>query len=441
MSVRSAVRRHRRRALFLALPVLAAALAPTAAQASWPGLNGWESFSSNRFDTAISGDIFVMPPIGLPQVQLTTARPDDAQSAVVARRQAHRLQEPPQRQQRAVRHERRRQRPDPPDELVPRQRGPAGAGRPTAPALLYRQTPDNPITQNADIWQIDVNPAAPNPRPVLERTGDERYPSYSPDGTKILFRGDQDLVDHSGDEELYVMNADGTDVVQLTHNDVFDSAPAFSPDGTKIAFESARDSGDPLALDIYVMNADGTDVRRLTADPAHDEGPIFSPDGTKIAFASLRSGQEDIWVMNADGSDLRQLTDDPARDESPDWQPVPFDMTGHIACGDVGLDRGQASSVAARERVVRHRADPGPALGRRGRRRRPARAPARVRLHDRAAHVRPRARPLREGRGGARRSASRRGVRVARPGGHASLRRRSAGRLTARRAHILRAAR
>ena len=302
MSVRSAVRRHHRRALFLALPVLACVLVPTAAQASWPGLNGWESFSSNRFDTAISGDIFVMPPIGLPQVQLTTARPDDAQSA----------------------------------------------WSPDGTRLLYRKTPDNPITQNADIWQIDVNPAAPNPRPVLERTGDERYPSYSPDGTKIVFRGDQDLIDHSGDEELYVMNADGTDIVQLTHNDVFDSAPAFSPDGTKIAFESARDSGDPLALDIYVMNADGTDVRRLTTDPAHDEGPIFSPDGTKIAFASLRSGQEDIWVMNADGSGQRQLTDDPARDESPDWQPVPFDMTGHTACGDAGLDRGQASSVAAR---------------------------------------------------------------------------------------------
>ena len=347
MSVRSAVRRRGRRALILALPVLACMLAPTAAQASWPGLNGWESFSSNRFDTAISGDIFVMPPIGLPQVQLTTARPDDAQSAWS-----------PDGRRIAFKSRRNGN-----NELYVMNADGSGQTRltnsfnvsegqpawsPDGTRLLYRKTPDNPITQNADIWQIDVNPAAPNPRPVLERTGDERYPSYSPDGTKIVFRGDQDLIDHSGDEELYVMNADGTDIVQLTHNAVFDSAPAFSPDGTKIAFESARDSGDPLALDIYVMNADGTDVRRLTTDPAHDEGPIFSPDGTKIAFASLRSGQEDIWVMNADGSGQRQLTDDPARDESPDWQPVPFDMTGHTACGDAGLDRGQASSVAAR---------------------------------------------------------------------------------------------
>jgi len=347
MSVRSAVRRHHRRALFLALPVLACVLVPTAAQASWPGLNGWESFSSNRFDTAISGDIFVMPPIGLPQVQLTTARPDDAQSAWSpdGKRIAF-------KSRRNGNNELFVMNPDGSDQtrLTNSFRVSEGqpAWSPDGTRLLYRQTPDNPITQNADIWQIDVDPAAPNARPVLERTGDERYPSYSPDGTKILFRGDQDLIDHSGDEELYVMNADGTDIVQLTHNDVFDSAPAFSPDGTKIAFESARDSGDPLALDIYVMNADGTDVRRLTTDPAHDEGPIFSPDGTKIAFASLRSGQEDIWVMNADGSGQRQLTDDPARDESPDWQPVPFDMTGHTACGDAGLDRGQASSVAAR---------------------------------------------------------------------------------------------
>jgi Tol biopolymer transport system component len=218
---------------------------------------------------------------------------------------------------------------------------------PDGARLLYRKTPDNPITQDADIWQIDVDPANPNPRAVLERAGDERYPSYSPDGTKIVFRGDHDLVDHSGDEELYVMNADGTNIVQLTSNTVFDSAPAFSPDGTKLAFESARDSGNALVLDIYVMNADGSDVRRLTADPAHDEGPIWSPDGTKIAFTSERGGSSDIWVMNADGSGVRRLTDDPARDESPDWQGIPFATAGHVACGDAGLARGQATSVVA----------------------------------------------------------------------------------------------
>src|SRR3954447_5922630 len=131
-----------------------------------------------------------------------------------------------------------------------------------------------------------------------------------------------------------LMDADGTNVVQLTSNDVFDSAPAFSPDGTKLAFESARDSGDALVLDIYVMDTDGSDVRRLTADPAHDEGPIWSPDGTKIALTSERGGSSDVWVMASDGSGLRRLTDDPSRDESPDWQAVPFATAGPVAWGD-----------------------------------------------------------------------------------------------------------
>src|SRR5919108_5527859 len=78
---RSTAWRRRRRALSLVVAGLAATLVPASAQASWPGLNGWLSFSSNRFDTALSGDIFVMPSFGLPQAQLTDARPDDAQSA------------------------------------------------------------------------------------------------------------------------------------------------------------------------------------------------------------------------------------------------------------------------------------------------------------------------------------------------------------------------
>jgi Tol biopolymer transport system component len=340
----SARRRHRRALCLIVLGL--AAVAPASAQASWPGLNGWLSFSSNRFGTAASGDIFAMPSFGLPQVQLTEVRPDDAQSAWSpdGRRIAF-------KSRRNGNNELYVMNADGSDETRLTNSFRVSEGQPfwspDGTRLLYRQTPDNPITQNADIWQIDVNPASPNARPVLERVGDERYPSYSPDGTKIVFRGDTDLVDHSGDEELYVMNADGTNIVRLTSNAVFDSAPAFSPDGTKLAFESARDSGNALVLDIYVMNADGSDVRRLTADPAHDEGPIWSPDGTKIAFTSERGGSSDIWVMNADGSGVRRLTDDPSRDESPDWQAIPFATAGHVACGDVGLARGQATSVVA----------------------------------------------------------------------------------------------
>src|SRR4051795_4698964 len=323
-----------------------AAIAPASAQASWPGLNGWLSFSSNRFGNALSGDIFAMPSFGLPQAQLTEVRADDAQSAWSpdGRRIAF-------KSRRNGNNELYVMDADGTDETRLTNSFRVSEGQPfwspDGRRLLFRKTPDNPIVQEADIWQIDVDPANPDPRPVLERAGDERYPSYSPDGSKIVFRGDTDLVDHSGDEELYVMDADGTDIVRLTDNAVFDSAPAFSPDGTKLAFESARDSGDPLKLDIYVMNADGSDVRRLTADPAHDEGPIWSPDGTKIAFTSERGGSSDIWVMGADGSGVRRLTDDPARDESPDWQAGPFPTAGHVASGDGAARPRAATSVVS----------------------------------------------------------------------------------------------
>ncbi|HEX2105305.1 MAG TPA: hypothetical protein VHF51_16760 [Solirubrobacteraceae bacterium] len=352
MSPATCAARARRGMLSLVVLAAAGAAAAGPAAASWPGLNGWTSFSSNRLGTAASGDVFAMPPVGDPERRLTTEPADDGQSAWS-----------PNGRQIAFKSRRDRNNElyvmdwDGTDQTRLTSSFGISEGQPAwspdGRRLLYRQTADNPIVQNADIWQIDVNPAAPNPRPVLQRTGDERYPSFSPDGTRIVFRGDLDLVDHSGDEELFVMNADGTNVVQLTRNAVFDSGPAFSPDGARITFESARDSGDPRRLDVYVMDADGSDVRRLTADPAHDEGPVWSPDGRQLLFTSDRAGQQEIHRMNADGSGVRRLTEDPAREESPDWQPVPFDTRGHAACGDVGLGRGAAMSVVVRGRPCR----------------------------------------------------------------------------------------
>ena len=95
----------------------------------------------------------------------------------------------------------------------------------------------------------------------------------------------------------------------------FSFDPAWSPDGQKIAFTSNRDGGGN-DWDIYVMNADGSDIARLT-DGAGNEYPAWSPDGQKIAFVSDRGGDSDIYVMNADGSDISRLTDNSAGDREP----------------------------------------------------------------------------------------------------------------------------
>ena len=124
-------------------------------------------------------------------------------------------------------------------------------------------------------------------------------------GSKIAFVSNQD-----GNSEIYVMDADGSDVTRLTNNPGRDGAPTWSPDGTQIAFASSRDDNS----DIYLMNADGSDVTRLTTDPANDGGPSWSPDGSMIAFDSNRSGSSQVWRMNVEegswGYNPTQLTDD-----------------------------------------------------------------------------------------------------------------------------------
>ncbi len=152
---------------------------------------------------------------------------------------------------------------------------------------------------------------------ILPLSGDASVePALGPG--RIAFVSDGD-----GDDEIYVMNADGSGVVQLTDNDSDDLDPAWSPDGGRIAFVSDRDNGEEI-YDIYVMNADGSGVEQLTDDCSNGQ-LAWSPDGDRIAFGS----RTDIYVMNADGGGKEQLTGDPQyscaelflsdRDGEPAW--------------------------------------------------------------------------------------------------------------------------
>lgn len=133
------------------------------------------------------------------------------------------------------------------------------------------------------------------------------------DGEKIVFVSTRD-----GNEEIYVMNVDGSNVVQLTHNSAADLGPAWSPDGKKIAFVSDREGNS----EIYIMNADGSNVVKLLPDNiAENLNPAWSPDGKKIAFNSNMDGSPEIYVMNADGSNLVQLTHDKSWSGGPAWSP------------------------------------------------------------------------------------------------------------------------
>ena len=113
--------------------------------------------------------------------------------------------------------------------------------------------------------------------------------------------------------DIYVMNDDGTGVLNLTRSPHDESAPAFSPDGGRIAF-LRRAGGDHQ---LCVMAADGSDVRELTDIPGDKLRPVWSPDGTRIAVA----GFQDIYLVDAAGAGAVNLTQRPGTYGPATWSP------------------------------------------------------------------------------------------------------------------------
>jgi ABC-type branched-subunit amino acid transport system substrate-binding protein len=141
---------------------------------------------------------------------------------------------------------------------------------------------------------------------------DDDLPAWSPDGTRVVFCTRRD-----GNYEIYAMNADGSGKTNLSQNPLEDCSSSWSPDGMQIAFASDRDGNN----EIYVMNADGSGQTRLTDNPALDIFPNWAPDGKQIVFVSDRDGQMDIYVMNVDGGGVARLTDIGVGDAFPVWSP------------------------------------------------------------------------------------------------------------------------
>jgi TolB protein len=153
------------------------------------------------------------------------------------------------------------------------------------------------------------------------------YPSFSPDGTRLVYRvGKYEERQHT-EHGLRVVSVADRKVVKLTGG--WDSGPSWSPRGDRIVF-SGFQSGD---FEIYSIRPDGTGLRQLTHTHGNDAHPVWSPDGQWIAFVSSRMGWKDdallpmhwfqtygeIFVMRADGSDARQLTDNPWEEAAVGW--------------------------------------------------------------------------------------------------------------------------
>jgi len=172
----------------------------------------------------------------------------------------------------------------------------------------------------------------------LTRTAaNETEPAFSPDGKKIVFESDRDGDPSNENHEIYTMNADGSQQTRLTNTSTgnptpWEQHPSFSPDGTKIVFDDNFHSPPAVPGFIYVMNADGSGRTRLTSRPDRHGLASFSPDGTKITFTA----SEDIYIMNPDGSNQTAITSDPFPDIQSNWQPIPRTAAPAPAAGAVG---------------------------------------------------------------------------------------------------------
>lgn len=146
-------------------------------------------------------------------------------------------------------------------------------------------------------------------------------PAWSPDSTQLAYYSGR-----SGNDDIWVVNMDGTNELQVTEDSASDRRPAWSPDGTKLVYDSDRAG----SRDIWISNADGSDPRQLTNTSGEELFASWSPAGSDIVFFAYAEGHNEIWAVSPDGTDLRPLTDNLADEQQgqctfachqPSWSP------------------------------------------------------------------------------------------------------------------------
>ncbi len=191
-----------------------------------------------------------------------------------------------------------------------------------------------PIYPDYDIFSADLNGNIT--KQLTDEPGYDAEATVSPLGDKIVFTSMR-----TGDLELYTMDLDGSNVVQITDELGYDGGAFFSPDGSKIIFRASRPQTEeeiktykellsqglvqPTEMELFICNADGSDLKQITDLGNANWAPFFHPGGEKVVFSSNHASRRgfpfNLFMINIDGTGLQQITFDETFDSFPMFSP------------------------------------------------------------------------------------------------------------------------
>lgn len=185
---------------------------------------------------------------------------------------------------------------------------------PDGQKIIYAASPYKTV-KSSDRYKWDLTPYmniyeancdGSDPKALTHDSAYHAECAYSPDGSHIVYASNED-----GSMNIYVMKNDGTDVRQITHTtDCYNGGPFFSPDGSKIIFRADRDK--PHYLQIYSIDIDGSNLVQLTDNGAVNWAPFWHPSGKSIAYTSSVNGHHEyqIFFLNLETNRRIQVTDE-----------------------------------------------------------------------------------------------------------------------------------